>query len=104
MGACRASDAARREGLANGQKPYAIILSCSDSRVQPEIIFDKSLGELFVIWVAGNDPTLLSLEASSTLLSISAHRSSWSLAMSGAVLLPQPLTAKGRLRGILVPS
>jgi len=61
MGACRASDAARREGLANGQKPYAIILSCSDSRVQPEIIFDKSLGELFVIWVAGNvpDPVVL---------------------------------------------
>lgn len=56
MGACRESDTTKRESLANGQKPYAIILSCSDSRVPPEIIFDKSLGELFVIRVAGNVP------------------------------------------------
>lgn len=34
--------------------PYAIILTCSDSRVPPEIIFDESLGRLFVIRVAGN--------------------------------------------------
>lgn len=61
MGACRESDAAKREGLAQGQKPYAIILSCSDSRVPPEIIFDKSMGEIFVIRVAGNvpDPVVL---------------------------------------------
>lgn len=61
MGACRESDTAKREGLAKGQKPYAIILSCSDSRVPPEIIFDKSMGELFVVRVAGNipDPVVL---------------------------------------------
>jgi carbonic anhydrase len=47
--------AVRRE-LAAGQKPYAIILSCSDSRVPPEIIFDKGLGEIFVVRVAGNIP------------------------------------------------
>ena len=45
-----------RQALAAGQKPYAIILSCSDSRVPPEIIFDKGLGEIFVIRVAGNVP------------------------------------------------
>jgi carbonic anhydrase len=55
------SDSATRTSLANSQKPYAIILSCSDSRVPPEIIFDKGLGELFVVRVAGNipDPVVL---------------------------------------------
>lgn len=37
-----------------GQKPKAIILTCSDSRVPPEILFNKALGEIFVIRVAGN--------------------------------------------------
>jgi len=50
------SDAAARTSLAKSQKPYAIILTCSDSRVPPEIVFDKGLGELFVIRVAGNVP------------------------------------------------
>lgn len=55
------SDAASRTALAKSQKPYAIILSCSDSRVPPEIIFDKGLGEIFVVRVAGNvpDPVVL---------------------------------------------
>jgi len=54
-------DAATRTSLAKSQKPYAIILTCSDSRVPPEIIFDKGLGELFVVRVAGNipDPVVL---------------------------------------------
>jgi carbonic anhydrase len=43
-----------RRSLAEGQAPYAIILCCSDSRVSPEIIFDESLGRLFVVRVAGN--------------------------------------------------
>lgn len=38
----------------NGQKPYAVVLCCSDSRVIPEKIFDADIGELFVIRVAGN--------------------------------------------------
>lgn len=38
----------------NGQKPYAVIISCSDSRVIPEYIFSAGLGELFVVRVAGN--------------------------------------------------
>ena len=36
------------------QKPFAIILGCSDSRVPVEIVFDQGLGDLFVIRVAGN--------------------------------------------------
>jgi carbonic anhydrase len=42
-----------RQELATGQHPYAIIVSCSDSRVPPEIVFDKGLGEIFVVRVAG---------------------------------------------------
>jgi carbonic anhydrase len=38
----------------NGQHPYAIVVCCSDSRVIPEQIFDASIGDLFVIRVAGN--------------------------------------------------
>ena len=38
----------------NGQKPYAVIVACSDSRVIPEYIFSAGIGELFVIRVAGN--------------------------------------------------
>ena len=45
---------ARRNELAAGQAPFAIILGCSDSRVPAEIVFDQGLGDLFVIRVAGN--------------------------------------------------
>jgi carbonic anhydrase len=47
--------------LARGQQPYATLLGCSDSRVPPELVFDASFGELFVIRVAGNvlGPTIL---------------------------------------------
>ena len=38
----------------NGQKPYAVIISCSDSRVIPECIFSAGIGDLFVVRVAGN--------------------------------------------------
>lgn len=38
----------------HGQKPYAVIVSCSDSRVIPESIFSAGIGDLFVIRVAGN--------------------------------------------------
>lgn len=44
----------RRNELAIGQEPFAIILGCSDSRVPAELVFDQGLGDLFVIRVAGN--------------------------------------------------
>jgi carbonic anhydrase len=43
-----------RHKLASGQSPKAIILSCSDSRVGPELVFDQSLGDIFVVRTAGN--------------------------------------------------
>jgi len=44
----------RRGELVAGQRPFAVILGCSDSRVPVEIVFDQGLGDLFVIRVAGN--------------------------------------------------
>lgn len=44
----------RKDTYENGQHPYAIIVTCSDSRVIPESIFSAGIGELFVIRVAGN--------------------------------------------------
>lgn len=55
----------RRAVLVKGQSPFAVIVSCSDSRVPPELIFNQGMGDLFVIRTAGNivDPiTLGSLE------------------------------------------
>jgi len=44
----------RRTEVAKGQHPYAIILTCADSRLSPEILFDEGIGDLFVIRNAGN--------------------------------------------------
>ena len=53
--------AERREELTKGQHPFATVLSCSDSRVPPEVVFDQALGDIFIIRVAGNviEPTIL---------------------------------------------
>ena len=48
------NEALRRETAEHGQHPYAVVICCSDSRVIPEQIFDASIGDLFVIRVAGN--------------------------------------------------
>lgn len=52
---------ALRRKLASGQSPHVIVLACSDSRVPPEIVFDQTLGDLFVVRTAGNvaDPVAL---------------------------------------------
>jgi carbonic anhydrase len=44
----------RRAEITSGQNPFAQVLSCSDSRVVPEILFDTGIGDLFVLRVAGN--------------------------------------------------
>lgn len=51
----------RKYTYTNGQKPFAVVISCSDSRVIPESIFSASIGDLFVIRVVGNvvDSTVL---------------------------------------------
>ena len=58
-------NAERRESLKNGQNPYAVIVSCSDSRVTQTTVFNAGLGELFDIRLAGNvvdDDALGSIE------------------------------------------
>jgi len=55
----------RRAALTKGQEPFAIILTCADSRVSPELVFDQGLGDLFVLRNAGNvldDQTIGSME------------------------------------------
>lgn len=47
-------DSDRRTTTAKMQKPWAIVLTCADSRVTPELVFDSGVGELFVVRVAGN--------------------------------------------------
>src|SRR3954452_20674016 len=57
--------AARQRELATTQHPHAAILTCADSRVPPEILFDQGLADLFDVRVAGNvagDTELASLE------------------------------------------
>jgi carbonic anhydrase len=46
----------RRTKISHQQKPFAAVLSCSDSRVPPELVFDQGLGELFVVRTAGTVP------------------------------------------------
>lgn len=46
--------AARRAELATGQHPIAVVVSCSDSRVPPELLFDQGFGDVFVVRTAGN--------------------------------------------------
>jgi carbonic anhydrase len=45
---------ARRLEIASGQRPFAVLVGCSDSRVPPELLFNRGLGELFIVRVAGN--------------------------------------------------
>jgi carbonic anhydrase len=52
-------------GLASSQHPFAVVLSCSDSRVAPEVVFDQGLGDLFVVRTAGHvvdDASVASVE------------------------------------------
>lgn len=52
---------ARRTEVAKGQHPFAAVLACSDSRTPPELIFDRGLGDIFTVRVAGNvaDPVVV---------------------------------------------
>ena len=56
--------------LAKGQRPYATILGCSDSRVPPELLFDAGFGELFIVRLAGN---VVSPEVAGTLQYAGTH-------------------------------
>jgi len=60
-GITRNTNKADRDILKDGQKPFAVVITCADSRVAPEIYFDQKLGDIFVIRNAGNiaDSTVL---------------------------------------------
>lgn len=67
-------DLETRESLIDGQHPDAAVLSCSDSRVPPEIIFDQGLGDMFTVRTAGqtlDDAVIASLEYAVTHLGVS---------------------------------
>ncbi|MBV9269575.1 MAG: carbonic anhydrase [Candidatus Eremiobacteraeota bacterium] len=67
----RSMAADRLAELAGGQKPFATVLGCSDSRVPVETIFDQQPGDLFVVRIAGNyaaPDTLASIEFGTTVL------------------------------------
>jgi carbonic anhydrase len=94
--------AERRTELAKTQHPFATIISCSDSRVPPEIVFDQGLGDLFIVRVAGNvinDEGLGSVEYSvdhlgTRLILVLGHQS------CGAVdAAKQTIAAKGKAPG-----
>ena len=95
----RPMDRYRRAELAKGQHPFAAILTCSDSRVPPELIFNQGLGDLFVVRVAGNiaDAAVLgSLEYAAehlgvTLVVVMGH--------SGCGAVQSALEAKGEAEG-----
>ena len=53
--------AGRREELFDSQNPMAVVLTCSDSRIVPEVMFDTGLGDLFVVRVAGNIAAMASI-------------------------------------------
>jgi carbonic anhydrase len=89
--------AARRIELSNGQSPFAVVLTCSDSRVPPEIIFDQGLGDLFVVRVAGNIVDAVVLESIEYAVDhlhtpLVVVRFSRQSQLSGRVLLPTGAT------------
>jgi carbonic anhydrase len=64
----------RRAELIDGQHPFAIVLSCSDSRIPVELVFDQGVGDLFVVRVAGNiadEVTIGSIEYAAAHLHVS---------------------------------
>jgi carbonic anhydrase len=99
----------RREQLVGDQQPKVIVLACSDSRVSPELIFDKNLGDLFVIRTAGNlaDPVALgSIEfaaefLNSPVLVVLGHENCGAVAAAasgGSVPSPNLATIVARVR------
>ena len=78
---------ARRVEVAKGQHPFAAVLACSDSRTGPEVVFDRGLGDIFVVRVAGNVADQVVIESldysvkhprsSSTITTCSLAHPSW---------------------------
>jgi len=81
MAGTRAQTIAERAALGAGQAPWASILTCADSRLAPEIIFNAGLGDIFVARVAGNvaDPAETASLEYARGVGLAAHRGDGSL-------------------------
>ena len=94
-------DGTRRAELAAGQKPFAVVIGCADSRTAPEILFDQGLGDLFVIRLAGNivdDAALGSVEFAvaqlgAKLIVVLGHEKCGAVAATVGVLKGDPAPA-----------
>lgn len=103
-------DSTRLREIRDGQAPMATILTCSDSRVAPEHIFDKGLGDLFVIRVAGNvagETVLASIEYAAAhletpLIIVLGH--SGCGAVTAALAGGKPQGHLNRIMGLLDPA
>jgi carbonic anhydrase len=100
----------RRVQVAVEQNPFAAILTCSDSRVPPEVIFDQGIGDLFVVRVAGNtanDPLIVgSIEYSievlgSVLVFVLGHSECG--AVKAAIDVTKGATLPGDLNAVVEP-
>ncbi len=102
----------RREQLAHDQQPRVIVLACSDSRVSPELIFDKTLGDLFVIRMAGNVADSVALGSiefaadflNSPVLVVLGHEKCGAVAAvasGGSILSPNVASIVARIRPVI---
>lgn len=109
---------AHRASLASGQSPSAVVLTCADSRLAPELLFARGLGELFVIRSAGNtaadDSTVASVEFAvknlgSPLVVVLGHTSCGAVAAAVATaadpdaMAEQPPKLAAFVKSVLVP-
>lgn len=98
-----------RAALVHGQEPFAIILSCSDSRVPSEMVFDQGLGDLFVVRVAGNvvAPSIVgSVEFAATtfgsrLVVVMGHSGCGAISATGKEILEGPGALSDNVRDIV---
>ena len=95
-------DAERRAALAAAQRPFAIVFGCSDSRLAAEIIFDRGLGDLFVVRTAGHiigAEVIASIEYGVTVLGaplvvVLGHDSCGAIQAANAAMAGNPLPSR----------
>lgn len=98
---------ARRAEVAQKQTPFAAILSCADSRVPPEIVFDQGVGDLFVVRTAGQavgDIELASLEYAvehlgASMIVVLGHERCGAVKATLEAVFPPPVTLQGEPGG-----
>lgn len=97
-------DVAHLKQLAEGQKPFAAVIGCADSRVPVEIIFDQGLGDLFVVRVAGNIAALSQIASLEYAVSVLGVRLVMVLGHSNCGAVRAALDEKRNPSGALSPA